>query len=178
MAFSPLEVFKALQNLWLSPVVVITQVGRRPRLIFDFIWSGLNKETTCLAPTSAMRFGGAIHHIIKQVLMADPRLGPVYFSKVDLDKRVHGVVGEDERLPVRRLYHPKEKPQRPAAGWVSPLPSHGVRRQRSILLYGDLDGSRTRQQSNFPEICSKCTSSGAGRRGQSGGQRRRAGGPS
>ena len=31
-----------------------------------------------------MRFGGALQRILKQVLTADPRLGPVYISKVDL----------------------------------------------------------------------------------------------
>ena len=38
----PLEAVNTLDNLWLSPVEVIPQVGRRPRLILDFIWSGLN----------------------------------------------------------------------------------------------------------------------------------------
>ena len=38
----PLEAFNYLHNLCLSPVAVITQVGSRPRLIFDFTWSGIN----------------------------------------------------------------------------------------------------------------------------------------
>ena len=32
----------------------------------------------------AMRFGGALLSILKQVLTTDPRLGTVYLSKVDL----------------------------------------------------------------------------------------------
>ena len=36
VAVSPLEAFTALKNIWLSPVAVIPQVGRRPCLIFDF----------------------------------------------------------------------------------------------------------------------------------------------
>ena len=32
----------------------------------------------------AMRFGGAPQRILKQVLTADPRLGPVYLNKLDL----------------------------------------------------------------------------------------------
>ena len=32
----------------------------------------------------AMRFRGALQRILKQVLTADPRVGTVYFSKVDL----------------------------------------------------------------------------------------------
>ena len=42
VAVFPLEAVTSLQNLSLSPVAVITQVGRRPRLIFDFTWSGIN----------------------------------------------------------------------------------------------------------------------------------------
>ena len=32
----------------------------------------------------AMRFGDALQRILKQVLTANPRLGPVYLSKLDL----------------------------------------------------------------------------------------------
>ena len=76
----PLEVFTSLKNLWLSPVVVIPQVGRRPRLIYDITWSGINKTSEHLDPMEAMRFGGALQLILKQVLTVDPRLGPVYLS--------------------------------------------------------------------------------------------------
>ena len=31
-----------------------------------------------------MRFGNALTHIVRQVLTADPNLGPVYLSKLDL----------------------------------------------------------------------------------------------
>ena len=74
---SPLEAFTALQNLWLSPVAVIPQVGRGPQLIFDFPWKGLNDKAERLASMEAMIFGGALQRILKQVLTVDPRLGPV-----------------------------------------------------------------------------------------------------
>ena len=72
MEISPLEAVNSLKNLWLSLVVVIPQVGRRPHLIFDFTWSGLNEATKRLAPMEVMRFGGALHCILKQVLIAEP----------------------------------------------------------------------------------------------------------
>ena len=84
VAVSPLETVTALQNLWLSPVAVTPQVGRRPRLIFYFTWSGLNNIAERLSPMEAMRFGDALQRILKQVLTANPRLGPVYLSKLDL----------------------------------------------------------------------------------------------
>ena len=38
----PLDTVMDLHKLWLSPIAVITQVGRRPHLIFYFTRSGLN----------------------------------------------------------------------------------------------------------------------------------------
>ena len=84
MAIYPLETVTFLKNLWLSPVSFIPQVGKRTQLIYDFTWNRLNKTSKRLSPMEAMRFGGALQHIFKQVLTEDPRLGPVYLSKVDL----------------------------------------------------------------------------------------------
>ena len=46
----PLEAVNYLHNLWLSPVAVIPQVGRRPRLIFNFTPSGRNEVSKRLDP--------------------------------------------------------------------------------------------------------------------------------
>ena len=50
VAVFPLEAVNYLHNLRLSPVGVIPQVGRRPRLIFDFTPSWLNEVSKRLAP--------------------------------------------------------------------------------------------------------------------------------
>ena len=84
MDIFPLEAVTALKNLWLSSVAVIPHVGRSPRLIFDFIWSGLNNIAERLSPMEAMHFRVALLHILKQVLTSNLRLGPVYLRKVDL----------------------------------------------------------------------------------------------
>ena len=60
MAFFPLEVVTSLQNMWLFLVAVTPQVGRRPRLIFDLTWSGINNTSKSLSPMEAIRFGGAL----------------------------------------------------------------------------------------------------------------------
>ena len=52
----PLEAVSALHNLWLSPVAVTYQVGRRLHLIFNFTWSGLNDVSQVLSPIELMRF--------------------------------------------------------------------------------------------------------------------------
>ena len=77
VAISPLEEVKSLQNLWLSPVALITEVGRRPCLFFDFTWIWLNKATKRVSPMEAIRFGGTLQRILRQVLMSDTQLGTV-----------------------------------------------------------------------------------------------------
>ena len=84
VAVFPLEVVTTLQNMWLLPVAVIPQVGRRPRLIFDFTWSGLNDIEERLSPMEAMRVGGVLLCILMKVITYDPRLGTAYLGKVDL----------------------------------------------------------------------------------------------
>ena len=101
MAVFFLEAVHALHNLWLAPVVVIPQVGRRPRLIFDFTWSGLNKAYKHLVPMETMRFVGTLYFILRQVLTSDPRLVPVYLSKVYWGRCIHGAVGEDGGHTIR-----------------------------------------------------------------------------
>ena len=64
-------------------VSFIPQVGRTPQLIFDFTWSGLKNIAECLPTMEVMHFRGAILRIFKQVLSADPHLGPVYLRKVE-----------------------------------------------------------------------------------------------
>ena len=43
-----------LPRLWLSPLASILQRGRKPRLIYDFSWSGLNKAVNQVAHKEAM----------------------------------------------------------------------------------------------------------------------------
>ena len=80
----PLKAVTSLQNLWLSLVAITPKVGRRLRPIFDFTWSRLNDIAESLDPIEENCFGGALQSILKQVLKSDPRLGPVYLSKLDL----------------------------------------------------------------------------------------------
>ena len=67
------------------PIAVITQVGQRPCLVFNFALRGLNKATKHLALMEAIHSYRALHCILKQVISSDLRLVPVYISKVNLD---------------------------------------------------------------------------------------------
>ena len=58
----------------------------------------------------AIRFGGALLHILKQVLTADSRLGTVYLSKVDLADAYMRLWVRMEDVPSAAFLIPKKTP--------------------------------------------------------------------
>ena len=73
-----------LPNLRLSPPEVVPQRDRRPRWIIDYSFSGVNQDTLPLAPSEAMQFGHTLDRLLREILLANPELGPVYMMKVDI----------------------------------------------------------------------------------------------
>ena len=73
-----------LPGLRISPPGVIPQRDRRPRWICDYTWLQVNEETLPLAALEAMQFGHALDRILREIIIADPSLGPVQLLKVDL----------------------------------------------------------------------------------------------
>ena len=86
----PLRTVRALQKLGhllglrVSPMGVVPQRNRRPRLIVDLSFCDINADTINLAPKEAMQFGRTLECILCQIRHANPRFGPVHLSKVDL----------------------------------------------------------------------------------------------
>jgi hypothetical protein len=71
-------------NLRLSPLGVVPQRDRRPRTISDYSFFMVNEDTADLAPAESMQFGRALWRILNAIARANPTLGPVYLSKVDI----------------------------------------------------------------------------------------------
>jgi hypothetical protein len=80
----PLSVAMELEGLRVSPPGVVPQRDRRPRWICDYTWSGVNQDTIRLAPKQAMQFGACLERVLREILLADPKYGPVYLNKTDL----------------------------------------------------------------------------------------------
>ena len=83
-AVLPYEVVRSWANLRISPLGVVPQRDRRPRIIVDYSFSGINAETIPLAPKEAMQFGRAFHRVLAKIVHANPRYDPVYLSKIDI----------------------------------------------------------------------------------------------
>ena len=80
----PFDVVADLPALRLSPLGVVPQRDRRPRLIVDYTYSEVNADTLPLAPKEAMQFGRALQRVFATITQADPRYGPVFMSKIDI----------------------------------------------------------------------------------------------
>jgi hypothetical protein len=75
---------RLIQNLRISPMGVVPQRARRPRIIVDYSFFGLNDETVRMAPREAMQFGKALQRILQTIVDANPDHGPVQLIKVDI----------------------------------------------------------------------------------------------
>ncbi|KAI2493227.1 hypothetical protein MHU86_21301 [Fragilaria crotonensis] len=80
----PLDAVQHWPELRLSPLGVVPQRERRPRLIVDYTFSGVNQDTARLGPAEAMQFGRALQRVLTQIVHADPRFGPPKLAKIDI----------------------------------------------------------------------------------------------
>ena len=80
----PYELLKNHPSLRISPLGCVPQRERRPRIINDYTFSGVNPATVKLAPPEAMQWGRTFHRVLWYIFTADRRHGPVLMSKTDL----------------------------------------------------------------------------------------------
>ena len=80
----PYKLVKDIPNLRISPMGAVPQRERRPRIIVDYSFSGINQETHRGAPPEAMQFGRALERVLRKVATADTAQGPLYLLKIDL----------------------------------------------------------------------------------------------
>jgi hypothetical protein len=71
-------------QLRLSPLGVVPQRDHTPHTISDYSFFGVNHETVPLSPEECMQFGRALWQILSHIKSANPHLGPVYLSKIDI----------------------------------------------------------------------------------------------
>ena len=80
----PYHLVWPLTPLRLSPLGCVPQRERRPRIINDYTYSGINPLTMKMAPQDSMQWGKALHRVLWYIFHADTRHGPVLLSKTDL----------------------------------------------------------------------------------------------
>ena len=100
----PFKTVLALQNLGhllglrVSPMGVVPQRNRRPRIIVDLTFYDINADTINLAPKESMQFGRTLERILYQIRHSNPRYGPVYLAKVDLSDGFYRISLNDSAI--------------------------------------------------------------------------------
>ena len=82
-------------------------------MIYEFKCRGLNATTSHLDPQDAMHFGDTLHRTLKRILHADPVLGSVYLSKVNLANAYMRIWVRMEDIPLAAFLIPKKTPTNP-----------------------------------------------------------------
>jgi len=96
-----------LKRLRVSPIGIVPQRERRPRLIVDYTYYGVNQETQQLSPSEAMQFGRALERILYNVRHANPAYGPVFLGKIDLADGFYRVWLTTSAIPELAVAFPK-----------------------------------------------------------------------
>jgi len=130
MTVLPYDAVKHLPNLHLSPLGVVPQRDRRPRLIVDLTFWGVNDLTVSYAPNESMQFGRTLERLLYQIRHADPRYGPVYMCKLDISDGFYRIplnIMDAPALAVLLPQLPGEPPLvaiplAPPMGWVKSPP--------------------------------------------------------
>jgi hypothetical protein len=100
-------------NLRLGPLGVVPQLGRRPRTICDYSFFCVNDETIDMAPAESMQFGRALSRILQSIARFDPRLGPVFLAKIDVDDAFYRIAIRVADVTKRSVIFPSEAGEEP-----------------------------------------------------------------
>ena len=109
-------------QLRLSPLGVVPQRDRRPRTICDYSFFGINDETLAQAPADAMQFGRALQRILQRIHRANPRLGPVFLSKIDIADGFYRVWLKASDIPKLAILFPSREGEEQLVGLPLTLP--------------------------------------------------------
>ena len=103
----PFSVAKTLPGLRLSPAGVVEQRDRRPRWIGDYSFYGVNDESQPFAAVESMQFGHALERFLRELLLANPALGPIYLAKTDVSDGFYRIDLAPSDVPKLGLLFPQ-----------------------------------------------------------------------
>ena len=127
----PYRLVRDLPGLRISPLGVKEERERKPRLVCDHSFFGVNQHTLLRTPPEAMQFGGALHRILHAVRHADPKWGPVRLSKYDIKDGFYRLLLEADDAPMLAVTLPRYEGEEPliaiplvlTMGWAESPPT-------------------------------------------------------
>ncbi len=118
----PFSAVQHLPGLRVSPPGVVPQRERQPRWICDYSWWGINRDTLPLAALESRQFGHALDRILREILLADPNLGPVYLLKLDISDGFYRIALNIDDIPKLGVTFPTTPGQEPLIAFPLVLP--------------------------------------------------------
>jgi hypothetical protein len=109
-------------QLRLSPLGVVPQRDRRQHTISDYSFLGVNHETLALSPPECMQFGKALWRVLRHLKSANPRLGPVYLSKIDIADGFYRIWARASDVPKLGVLFPSTNGEEYLIGFPLALP--------------------------------------------------------
>jgi hypothetical protein len=127
----PCGLVKRLRGLRLSPSGCVPQRRRRPQLIVDLSYYGVNVDNLKLAPHEAMQFGHALDRLLYRIQHTNPKYGPVYMNKIDVSDGFYCVWLAANSAPKLAVVLPSRPGEEPLIaiplmlpmGWVESPPA-------------------------------------------------------
>ena len=118
----PYSIVQDFPGLRISPPGVIPQRERRPRWICDYSYYGVNQETLDICATESMQYGHALDRILREILLANPTLGPVHLHKIDLSDGYYRMDVSIKDIPKLGVVFPKLPGVEPLVSFPLVLP--------------------------------------------------------
>ena len=118
----PYDRVKDLPGLCLPPPGCVPQRDRRPQWICDYTFSSANPETLDLFERESMQFGHALDRYLREILLANPALGPLSLIKVDILDGFYRIALNLNDIPKLGIVFPTDKEQQPLVALLLVLP--------------------------------------------------------
>jgi hypothetical protein len=118
----PYLAVRHLLGLHISPPGVVPQWERCPRWIVDYSWWNVNQETLPLAAIKAMQFGHALDCILREILLANPRLGPIALMKLNINNGFYHIALNVDNIPKLGVAFPTPPGHEPLIAFPLVLP--------------------------------------------------------
>ena len=95
----PYLVAKQIPGLRLSPSGVKVERDMRPLWLGDYSYFKTNAKTLPVACLSLMQYICALDHLFREIVFADPALGPAYILKADVSDGFYCIGIRPEEAP-------------------------------------------------------------------------------
>ena len=99
---------KELQGPMLSPQGVKEEQERRTSWIGDYSYYNINEDTLPIATLSAIQYGRALDHLIREMVIVYPALAPIYVLKEDTSDGLYRIGLQPTEIPKLGLVTPSD----------------------------------------------------------------------